>query len=307
LGFAAPVAQNGYSWWYIDGLSADGRQGITLIAFLGSVFSPYYALARRRGRGDPLDHCALNVSLYGSANRWAMTERGRQRLVRDASSLVIGPSSLTWDGTMLTIRIDEWTAPWPSRIRGTVRLRPDALTDRIFPLDAAGQHRWRPIAPCSTIEVTLDEPALRWSGSAYFDLNAGDGPLDEAFHHWDWSRAIVPSGTAIFYDVKRKAGDDLSIAMHVDRTGCARTLDGPPVADLPRTLWRMPRMTRADAGHRPALLRTFEDSPFYARSLVASHLMGGPVTAIHESLSLDRFRTPWVKALLPFRIPRFDR
>ena len=46
--------RDGYVWWYVDALSDDGRHGLTLIAFIGSVFSPYYALARRRGAGDPL-------------------------------------------------------------------------------------------------------------------------------------------------------------------------------------------------------------------------------------------------------------
>ena len=236
-----------------------------------------------------------------------MTERGRRSVRRDASSLVIGPSALAWDGTSLEIRLDEWTAPWPTRIRGTIKVHPSALTDVVFTLDAAGQHRWQPVAPCSTIEVALEEPALRWSGPAYFDINAGDAPLEAAFSHWDWSRATVPGGTAILYDVKRRTGQDLSIAMHVDRTGRTRALECPPVAALPKTLWRVPRTTRADPGHGAAVSRTFEDAPFYARSLVASHLLGTPVTAIHESLSLDRFRAPWVKALLPFRMPRFER
>ena len=73
--------RDGYAWWYVDALSDDGRHGLTLIAFIGSVFSPYYALARRRGRGDPQHHCALNVALYGAGGRgWAMTERGRGSL-----------------------------------------------------------------------------------------------------------------------------------------------------------------------------------------------------------------------------------
>ena len=95
--------------------------------------------------------------------------------------------------------------------------------------------------------------------------------------------------------------------MHVDRTGRARDLDCPPQATLSKTLWRMPRTTRADEGSRPAVLRTFEDAPFYARSLVSSHVQGAPVTAIHESLSLDRFRAPVVQAMLPFRMPRVSR
>jgi len=33
-------------------------------------------------------------------------------------------------------------------------------------------------------------------------------------------------------------------------------------------------------------------------------LLGESVTAMHESLSLDRFRARWVQMLLPFRMPR---
>src|SRR5579871_1323871 len=34
--FNAPVGARGYAWWYIDGLSDDGRNAITVIVFLGS-------------------------------------------------------------------------------------------------------------------------------------------------------------------------------------------------------------------------------------------------------------------------------
>ena len=98
LRFDCPVPDGGYVWWYIDALSDDGEHGLTLIAFIGSVFSPYYASARRRGRSDPMNHCALNVALYGPrASRWAMTERGGARVAREASALGIGPSALAVD------------------------------------------------------------------------------------------------------------------------------------------------------------------------------------------------------------------
>ena len=273
---------------------------------MGSVFSPYYAWARRGPAApDPSNHCALNVAIYRQGRgRWAMTERGRDRLSRDATSLAIGPSALAWDGTVLTITIDERTAPWPSRLRGTIRLRPESMTGRSFALDAAGLHRWRPIAACSTIEVELDEPGVRWSGPAYFDFNAGAAPLETGFRHWDWSRARVPGGTAILYDVTRRSGETLSLAMHVDRGGTVTELPCPSAATLPPTLWRLPRTTRADPDRPTKVLRTFEDTPFYARSLVSSELGGRPVTTIHESLSLDRFSKPWVQAMLPFRMPR---
>jgi carotenoid 1,2-hydratase len=55
-------------------MSDDGQHGITLIAFVGSVFSPYYAWARGRGRANPNNHCALNVAIYSKGqSRWAMT------------------------------------------------------------------------------------------------------------------------------------------------------------------------------------------------------------------------------------------
>ena len=35
-----------------------------------------------------MNHCALNVALYGPrASRWAMTERGAARVAREASAL----------------------------------------------------------------------------------------------------------------------------------------------------------------------------------------------------------------------------
>ena len=244
LGFDAPVGHDGYAWWYVDALSGDGRCGLTIIGFVGSVFSPYYAWTRRRGRGDPEDHCAINVALYGPGrNRWAMTERGRGALARDGRSLSVGPSSMDWDGTVLTIRIDERTVPWPGRIRGTVRVRPEAVLRQRFALDAAGRHGWRPFAPCARAEVALESPSLHWSGAAYVDMNAGDEPLEAAFRDWDWSRATTPEGGAILYDVRRRDGTDLCLALSTDRTGDLRALEPPPLAPLPRTRWGVARRT----------------------------------------------------------------
>jgi hypothetical protein len=75
--FDAAVPPGGYLWWYVDGLSDCGRYGLSVIAFVGSVFSPYYHWA---GRRDPDDHVCINVALYRpGGNRWSMTERGRGR------------------------------------------------------------------------------------------------------------------------------------------------------------------------------------------------------------------------------------
>ena len=161
LRFDTPVSRGGYAWWYIDALSADGRYGLTVIAFVGSVFSPYYAFSRKHGSGDPLNHCALNIAFY-SENRkcWAMTERGSGQLHRTSNSLTIGPSNVDWNGDLLTIDIREVTAPVPSRLRGVIRIYPKALSTEAFTIDGSGRHRWRPFAPCAHVEVSMSEPTL---------------------------------------------------------------------------------------------------------------------------------------------------
>ncbi len=303
--FDAPIVPGGYLWWYVDALSDDGRHGITLIAQVGSCFSPYYAWARRRGDSDPLNHNSLNVALYGEAKRWSMTERGRAALRRGPSWLTIGPSSLAWDGNSLTIRIDEVTVPMPSRIRGTVRVYPRAVAGQPYRLDNAGHHHWAPIAPCARVEVKLDRPSLQWSGSGYLDSNWGDAPLESAFQRWEWSRAIMKDGsTAVLYDVTQRNGDRSLLGLRFDPTGGVEPFEVPPHAKLPTTAWLLRRGTRVDPRQTARVTETLENTPFYTRSVLATHVLGEPVTAMHESVCLDRFSTRWVQAMLPFRIPR---
>lgn len=325
MAFDAPVAARGYHWWYLDALSDDGRCGLTLIAFIGSVFSPYYAAARRRAESRPENHCAFNVALYSTSatradrrrtpSRWVMTERGETALARKADSLAIGPSRLDWDGQTLTATIDEVTCPWPSRLRGTVRLHTEAIVQRVVQLDASGRHRWRPIAPNARVDVDFDDRGLHWRGHAYLDSNAGDEPLEDGFDGWHWSRARIASNvqghgsraaTVVLYDTVRRDGSAGAFAIRFDAAGGDHDVALPPQVDLPATGWRIARSTRGDRSHSAAarVLRTLEDTPFYARSLLATRWDGASVTAMHESLSLQRFRAPWVRALLPFRMPR---
>ena len=299
------VPQNGYAWWYVDALSGDGRQGITLIAFVGSVFSPYYALARRLGRGDPLNHCALNVALYGEGRKhWAMTERRRPAVSRSANEFVIGPSSVDWNGEALTFRIDELTTPFPSRLQGIVRVYPSALTKETFALETTGRHRWHPIAPCSRVQVELRKPAIRWLGEGYFDINYGNAPLEHDFRSWQWSRAGTRKGTVISYDAVARQSGGASLALRFDRSGMADHIEPLPRARLPSTGWRIARTARGDAQQPITVTRTLENAPFYARSQLSAKLFGETADVMHESLSLDRFRSPIVQAMLPFRMPR---
>ncbi len=266
------------------------------------MFSPYYAWSRW---ADPTDHCAFNVALYGpSANRWAMTERRRSALQQDRSALTIGPSSLSWDHDSLTARFDETTAPLPSRLRGTVRLWPSATFNTAFELDPEGRHLWRPIAPRARVEISLTDPELSWRGNGYFDTNAGSEPLENAFTAWDWSRAHMKTDTLLFYDVEQRAGGAQNLALRVSANGDMTSIEPPPRAMLPKTGWRMPRTARGPANDPPTVRQTLEDAPFYSRSVLSARYGGETAEVVHESLSLIRLRSPIVRAMLPFRMPR---
>ncbi len=276
-----------------------------MIAFVGSVFSPYYAWARQRGSTDPANHCAFNVALYGSrGGRWTMTERGAGQLRREPSQLSIGPSSMRWAGEALEIEVNEICAPIPRRVRGRIRLIPSALCDRSVSLDALGLHRWTPFAPCARIEVALSEPALKWSGLGYFDSNHGAEPLENAFTEWTWSRASLPASTVVLYDVGLREAASRSFAFKFAADGSMQEIEPPGARLLPGTGWRLPRHTRVDAGETVRVIKTLEDAPFYSRTLLDTSLLRVRVPAIHESLDLNRFRSRWVQCLLPFRMPR---
>ena len=312
------VPPGGYAWWYLDALSDDGRHALVAIVFVGSVFSPYYARARARDPAGAVAerHVAINVALYtpggGPGARWAMTERSAGALRRSADTLAIGPSRLHWDGQTLVLDLDERCTPLPRRLRGRVRLHPRALgAEAPLALEAAGAHQWWPIAPCARVEVDLSEPGWHWQGHGYLDSNRGPAPMEQAFDDWQWARASLPDGrSAVVYDAHPRGegasdrGPSRHIALVFDPRGGCVPFDAPPLQHLPASAWRVPRSQRSEAGSAPSVVRTLEDTPFYARSLVQARWLGQPVLAMHESLRLDRFRRPIVQAMLPFRMPR---
>lgn len=284
-------------------MSDDGRHGLTIIGFVGSVFSPYYARARRKGAADPENHCALNVALYGEGgHRWSMTERGRRHVARDDVRFSIGPSSMRWEDGALVIDIDEVTVPIPSRLRGRVRLMPSAICGHEVRLDPQGLHVWRPVAPVSRIAADFETPRLSWSGVGYHDSNWGAVPLEESFDSWVWSRAARKSGAAVIYDTVLKGGAASAFALDIAADGRVAEVAVPPRQEMPGTFWRMARHMRAASPFKAVSL--LEDSPFYARTLLRIRTDEGEADAFHESLSLARFRNPVVQMMLPFRMPR---
>jgi carotenoid 1,2-hydratase len=109
----------------------------------------------------------------------------------------------------------------------------------------------------------------------------------------------------MLYDVTARHGEGASLALRFSPDGGVESFAPPPRVTLPKTsVWRIARGTQCEPGHQARVIDTLEDTPFYARSLVETRLLGETATCVHESLSLDRFRLPIVQAMLPFRMPR---
>jgi carotenoid 1,2-hydratase len=236
-----------------------------------------------------------------------MTERGAGDMVQARDMLTIGPSAMRWDRDRLIIDINERDirlgVPWRRRVKGRIVVEPECVNARAFALDPDGHHHWQAIAPRARITVMMDEPALRWSGSAYLDSNHGDEPIEAGFLSWHWSRAHLGHDTVVLYEGTRRSGSRFGSALRFDASGTPREDDLPLVAPLPRTWWALPRQTRADRGCA-SVIRTWEDSPFYARSTLATRLYGQATTAVQESISLNRLINPVVQWMLPYKMPR---
>jgi carotenoid 1,2-hydratase len=303
--FDQPVGgDGGYVWWYVDALSDDGVHGLTMIAFIGSVFSPYYAWSNW---ADPLQHCAINVALYrldGHGGRWAMTERGSKAVTRTPDFFQVGPSSLRWRDGCLEACIEEITMPIPSRLRGKIRVTPSVMPSAHIELSARGQHVWQPLAPRAHIELDFTAPQLSWRGTGYFDTNRGNEPLERAFETWHWGRAHVGDGAQLFYDVNRRDKSQSRFALAIDATGALTQIQNPPAADLTPSFWGVGRKAWSDNAAPVRVIKTLEDAPFYARSALVTQLGGQQLTMMHESLDLNRLKNPIVRAMLPFRMPR---
>lgn len=236
-----------------------------------------------------------------------MTERGTADTSQQRDVLQIGPSAMRWDKDRLIIDIEERDVrlgiPWRRRVKGQIILHPEMVNDRAFKLDPEGRHHWRAIAPRSRIEVKMEQPDISWEGSGYLDSNHGSEAIEDGFQSWHWSRAHVGEEVSVTYEGKRRDGSHFASALRFDKTGAPCEEELPLVAPLPRTWWGMERQTRADRG-LASVIKTWEDSPFYARTALSARMYGKPVVAIQESISLDRLINPVIQFMLPYKMPR---
>ena len=329
LRFDKAITPGGYQWWYIDSISDDGDFALTVIAFVGHVFSPHYYRARQKSSSTlPLAerYCAMNLGLHALTPRgmsrlgckmlWSLnefshpdSESWQDGVEREPHRLLLGQSSLSYTEAGLSAKLSERTKPFfqrmPKRIEGELSLHFQSPSEHVISLDSSGEHHWMGVAPHARIDVSLDEPDLSFSGHAYHDSNWGIAPLESAFHSWTWSRATLDEGTLVMYDVTESTDSTPQERAALFRAnGEVVELDQFDRAKLKSGLWGIERSTRTDAYQSASIKHRLVDSPFYTRDVIKTTLMGQNVLAVHESLDLVRFQKSWVRFLIPFRIRR---
>jgi carotenoid 1,2-hydratase len=230
-----------------------------------------------------------------------MTERGNKSVLRTRDQFTVGPSSMKWDNGKLIIEIQEICVPLPFSLRGRVILTPHNSYDAAIQLDDEGKHFWQAVAPHGTVSVEFDKPSCNWSGPAYHDMNWGVEPLEQGFKNWTWLRTNTDLGTQVLYNLERRDGSHFAFGRCYNG-GKVEITPTPKLHALSRGFWGMTRNVASE--EKPKLLSTLEDAPFYTRNHVGITLNGNAHEAYHESLSLDRFTSPIVQAMLPFRMPR---
>lgn len=328
LCFNRRLDPHGYQWWYIDAISDDGDFSLTIIAFVGHVFSPDYYKARQKRLvgsklAQPEDFCAFNFALHaltprgkariGCKTLWCLSEYSQDHLNphnptihRSANHLSLGDTQLRHTTDGMSIEINERTKPFfqrmPRHIDGCIRLSSTHQFLHELQLDSFGQHTWMGIAPCSRISVQLNMPQLSFEGNAYCDSNWGSSSLEEGFQSWTWSRAEVEQGTLVLYDVLERNHSSQQRGILFTHQGEVINIEDLCDKRIQSGFWGVERTTRADTHAQPTLMSSLVDSPFYTRDLIHTYVLGQSTIAMYESLNLDQFCKPWVRFLLPFRI-----
>jgi carotenoid 1,2-hydratase len=258
---------------------------------------------REQHEVDPLRHCHVNVALYGRrAGRWVLTEHAIAPTARGADGLAIGRSTMRWDRDRLLVELDE-VSPWTARpLRGRLVFIPQTGPKQPLWLDSARRHAWWPIAPRGSLDVQLDEPALRFRATGYHDANAGDEPLHRAVDAWTWSRFHLHDGsTVVTYVVQPPGGEPSAARAFHFVPDSAHALAALIARPLSASRWGLAREAWAGAEPRARLLRSLEDGPFYARHLVQAQTDAGLVCGLSETLSARRLASRAARFLVGFR------
>jgi carotenoid 1,2-hydratase len=289
-----PSEPGAYRWFYADVRA--GEYSAVFIFMVGSLFSPRYSVAARRG-GLPGEHCAVNFALYhrGLRKRWVLSEY--PALAMDSPHhLRIGRSTLSYDDAGVRLELDERTAPWGRRVKARLVLEPMTPLGDEVQLVPGLPHWWRPLAPRARASLTLETEGVRAEGLGYHDTNHGAEQLGARLSGWHWSRTHGADATVVEYLLPEGAAP-VRVTAGARGVQCERGAGAEPLP-MELTGWglRVPRHLRV--GDRVlGAPRLLESSPFYAR--VESHEEG--LDTLGEVADFRRFHSPLIRWMAHFR------
>lgn len=304
----AELPSRGYRWWYVDGLSDDGRRGFTAIFLVGSVFSPWLNARAKRGEPVlPVEHLGVHLALYEDERQvgWTMAEYPAERLAADERSLSIGGCHLRFsDDGSLEGELSTRSAPvffsglgFGRALRGRFRLAPGVSKPPVVELARApdgASHHWQVQTPSAAFEVEFDRPGFSFRGRGYHDGNWGHGRLEEAFKRWSWARVSDGDDARILYAVEPRHGEPRGFVVEHDRVRTCEASHGDGVP----TGWGLVAPTSFSVGDaRARMVRWLDRTPFYARYVAELDGKQG----VGEFLDLDRFQRGSVQFLLRWR------
>jgi carotenoid 1,2-hydratase len=289
-----PSESGAYRWYYADVTA--GEYSAVFIFMVGSLFSPRYSVAARRG-GLPREHCAVNFALYhrGVRRSWVLSEYPVMEQ-ESPRRLRIGRSTLSYEGGGVRMEVDERTAPWGRPVRARLMLEPMTPLGDEVQLVPGLPHWWRPMAPRARAWLEVDGEGVEAQGLGYHDTNHGAEQLGARLSGWHWSRTHGEHETVVDY-VLPAGMAPVRVTAGPQGIRCERGAGSEPLP-MERTGWglRVPRQLRAGntVVGEPRLL---ESSPFYAR--VEARQAG--LDTLGEVADFRRFHSPLIRWMAHFR------
>lgn len=293
---ALPEAAGAYRWFYADVTA--GPFSAVCIFMLGSLFSPRYSVAARRG-GLPLEHSAVNFALYhqGVRQLWVLSEYPRAE-AESPGRLRIGRSTLTYgDRGEVVMEVEDVTAPWGRPVSARLTLEPLTPVGQVVQLAPELPHYWQALAPRSLASLEVPSLGVDARGLGYHDTNHGEELLGARLSGWHWARTHGEEATVVDYHLPDGVPP---LTMVADPHGVRITRASATEPSRPTSItgWGLRVPARLHAGGEvvgpPRLL---ESSPFYAR-LEARR---GALDSMGEVADFRRFHSPFIRWMAHFR------
>ncbi len=305
---------------------------MVLVWYAGLPFDPEYGVAAlkhlkapsRWPRPDPLDHCAVSVSVYrdGKPAAYALNAFRAADFSTEAEpfAVTVAGNRLRRDDRGYALEVRTPAVDGRTPIVAFFRFDP---TSGSVPFERdlgrpGSPHHWILAAADCRVEglVKIGETTLEFRGRGYHDHNAGDEEISRAIRRWEWGRFHHGPLAEVFYLAEPHLGPSQSLWItcrdgrpETVREGVEATGEAPS-----RNVFGVKSSHRLLVSSEGASLarenaRCVDDGPFYRRWLARFEVgreSGEGISELLDTRHLNRAMFNW---MIPYRLkrPRSDR